>query len=219
MLFPAKSLLLVLSAYVLGFITAIPLGATQLEIARRSLNGYHFSALMIVVGSVLSDAMYGVIAFFGVAPFLQDSTVMAGFWIANACILIVLGISVIRQSSRRLTPDDLSNSVLPKKNIAFFTGFSLAVTNPLMVVWWLLGARIMSTLGLFKNADTADTLLFLIAGSLGIGTYLTLLTFGVYRAKRFLDDRFIQSATVIFGAILLCLAVYSVVQAAIDLNK
>ena len=219
MLFSANSLLLVLSAYVLGFFTAIPPGATQIEIARRSLNGYPVSALMIVVGSVLSDAMYGVIAFFAVAPFLQNSTVMAGFWIVNACILIVLGIYVIRQRGRQLSQHDIANSVLPKKGIALITGFSLAVTNPLMVVWWLLGARIMTTLGLYNNANRADTLLFLIAGSLGFGTYLTLLTFGVYRAKKFLSKRFIRSATAIFGVALLCLAAYSVVEAVIDLSK
>ena len=219
MFFSDKSLLLVLSAFVLGFFTAIPPGATQIEIARRSLAGYPFSALMIVVGAVLSDSMYGVIAFFGVAPFLQDSKVMAGFWIVNACILIVLGILVIRQRSHRRTPKDIAHSVLPKKKIAFFTGFSLAVTNPMMVVWWLLGARIMTHLGLFKNANTADSLFFLIAGSLGFGAYGALLTFGVYRAKKFLSERFIRSATVFFGAILLCLAIYSVVEAAIDLSK
>ena len=219
MFFPEKSLLLVLSAFVLGFFTAIPPGATQIEIARRSLGGYPFSALMIVAGSVLSDIIYGVIAFFCVAPFLQDSRVMAGFWIVNACILIVLVILVIRQRSHRQTRKEIAKSVLPKKKIAFITGFSLAMTNPLMVVWWLLGARIMTHLGLFKNANTADSLLFLIAGSLGFGAYGALLTFGVYRAKKFLSERFIRSATLFFGAILVCLAIYSVVEAAIDLSK
>jgi threonine/homoserine/homoserine lactone efflux protein len=219
MLLSNKSLLLVLCTFVMGFFTAIPPGATQIEIARRSLNGYPFSALMIVFGSVLSDAMYGVIAFFAVAPFLQDSKVMAGFWIVNASILIFLGIFVIRQSSRRQTMEDIGGSVLPKKNIAFFTGFSLAVTNPLMIVWWLLGARIMSNLGLFRNANKGDTVLLLVAGSIGFGTYLTLLTFGVYRAKKFLSKRFIRSATAFFGAALLCLALYSLVEAAIEFSK
>jgi LysE type translocator. len=54
----------------MGFVAAVPVGATQLEIARRSLNGYFSSALMIMVGSVISDVMYGIIALFGIAPFL-----------------------------------------------------------------------------------------------------------------------------------------------------
>ena len=174
---------------------------------------------MIVAGSVLSDVIYGVIAFFCVAPFLQNSTVMAGFWFLNAVILIFLGIFVIRQRSRRQTQKEIAESVLPKKKIAFITGFSLALTNPLMVVWWLFGARIMGHLGLFKSENLADTLLFLIAGCLGFGGYGTVMTFGVYRAKRFLSERFIRSATVYFGIALLCLAVYSVVEAAIYFGK
>jgi len=50
-------------------------GATQIEIAKRSFAGYIKAALMIVLGSAISDVMYGFIAFFGIAPFLKEKVV------------------------------------------------------------------------------------------------------------------------------------------------
>ncbi len=64
-----KFVLSLITIYIMGYFTAIPIGATQIEIAKRSFSGLVKPALMIVLGSALSDTMYGFIAFFGIAPF------------------------------------------------------------------------------------------------------------------------------------------------------
>ena len=61
-----------IAIYIMGFFTAIPIGATQIEIAKRALAGHVKAALMVVLGSTISDVMYGFIAFFGIAPFLKE---------------------------------------------------------------------------------------------------------------------------------------------------
>ena len=212
---PLKILALAVLGYVMGFLAAMPVGATQLEIARRSLAGYRASALMVVVGSVLSDTMYGVIAFFGIAPYLHDRAIVLAFWIVNACILVVLGVWSIRQSRHPLAMDELTGRMLPKRNVAFVTGFSLAVTNPLMVVWWLLGSQFLGKIGLIKHLRTPQAIEFLMAGALGIGSYLALLALGVHRAKRFLSARAVQWIIGGFGVALIGLATYSLVQSAL----
>jgi threonine/homoserine/homoserine lactone efflux protein len=92
----------IIVAYLMGFIAAIPVGATQLEIARRSLNGFPSSAAMLVAGSVISDTMYGVIALFGIAPFLQSPSVTMVFGFANAGILTALGIWALIESKKNI---------------------------------------------------------------------------------------------------------------------
>ena len=198
----------------MGFVVAIPIGATQLEIARRSLNGFLSSALMIVVGSVISDIMYGVIALLGIAPFLQEPTVMAVFWLLNAIILIVLAIWTIRQSKSPIRHHSRSGNRLGKHNVAFLTGFSLAITNPLMVVWWIFGVRLLMDLRLMVKHTTSQTVLFLVVGGLGIGSYLSLLAFIVFKAKRFFSELTIKKITLAFGVVLLGLATYFMVRSA-----
>jgi len=205
-------LLFISSAFVMGFIAAVPIGATQLEIARRSIHGYYVSALMIVAGSVLSDSLYGVIAFFGIAPFLQDKGIIALFRIVNAVILIGLGFWALRESKVFSIEDKLAGRILSRRHLSFITGFLLAVTNPLMIFWWLTGARIIMDAGIIKQLGHTDIIIFLAAGSLGIGSYLTALAFGVYKAKKFISTGGIRKLTSAFGVILFLLAGYFIFQ-------
>src|SRR3990172_4767905 len=93
-------ILLLISAYLLGFLAAIPAGPVQIEVIRRSVNGHLKSSLMVVLGAFLADVFYGAIAFFGIAPFLEKEKVMALFWLAGGLLLTVIGIVSIRQSLR-----------------------------------------------------------------------------------------------------------------------
>jgi threonine/homoserine/homoserine lactone efflux protein len=210
---------MVASVFALGFVEAIPVGATQLEIARRSLNGFFSSALMIVAGSVLSDAIYGVIAFWGVAPFLRNHTVVSIFWIVGAAVSAALGIWAVREGNSRRPVSERSMKLLKKHDLAFATGFSLAVTNPFMIAYWLIGASVLKNAGLVHMQRMADKVLFLVAGSLGIGTYLLVLATVVFRVKHFLSEVSIRRITLAFGIVLLALSSYFAVRAATVLKE
>ncbi len=201
----------------MGFVAAMPVGPTQLEITRRSLNGYFSSALMIIVGQLISDLIYGIIALFGIAPFLQHPKVVAIFWLLNAVILVVLAIWTIRQNKHPSENRDQVRNRLGKHDVAFFIGFSLAITNPLMIVWWLLGARILIDLGLIVKYTALENVLFLGIGALGIGSYLALLALIVLKAKGYFSERNIHKITLIFSVFLLGLAAYLGVRSAFAL--
>jgi threonine/homoserine/homoserine lactone efflux protein len=213
-----KEAVLVLSVFFMGFVEAVPIGATQLEIARRSLNGYLSSALMIVVGSVLSDAMYGVIAFWGVAPFLRNNTVLAIFWILGAAASALLGVWAVREGRSNHVATDRSMRLLKKRNLAFLTGFSLAITNPFMIAYWLIGASFLRKVGILHSFQMSDRILLLTAGSLGIASYLVVLAMTVYKVKKFFSDQAIRQITLAFGVVLLILAAYFSFRAATTLH-
>jgi threonine/homoserine/homoserine lactone efflux protein len=197
----------------MGFLAAIPVGATQIEIAKRLINGYTFSAMMIVAGAVISDFTYGVIALFGIAPFLESPQSIAVFSVINSIILIVLGIITLHQNRTKLNLELNSKEVLPKRKVAFITGFLLAVTNPLMIYWWLLGSRILGSAYRIEKYDTFNIFLLLISGTLGIGSYPMTILFGVHMTKRFFSESGIRKTTIIFGIALFCLAAYFLYQA------
>src|SRR5574340_826924 len=176
-------IILLISAYLMGCLAAIPAGPVQIEVVRRSVNGHLKASLMVVFGAFLADASYGFIAFFGIAPYLEKETVMAVFWLTGGLILTALGVMSIRHSLRKeeiiYTPRHLK-----KKRWAFLGGLSLSATNPMMLLWWLSGARIFKDIGLIKefNADIAVS--FLAAGSLGLASYLVALSVLIYWAKK-----------------------------------
>ncbi|MDA8432152.1 MAG: LysE family transporter [Nitrospiraceae bacterium] len=197
--------LFIISAFLLGFIAAIPAGPIQIEVMRRSLNGHLKAALMVVLGAFVSDVVYGAIAFFGIAPFLRERIVMAVFWLGGSLILVVLGVLTIRNAA---TPRDSGSKYLVKKRWAFLGGLSLSGTNPMMIFWWLLGSRIFLDIGLIDALTQRVAVFFLLAGGLGLASYLTLLSLVLYWLKRFISEKRIRQINIGFGVVLILLAFY-----------
>jgi len=196
-----------ISAYLLGFLAAIPTGPVQVEVVRRSINGYLKPSLMVVFGAFISDVFYGSIAFFGIAPFLEDENVMAGFWLAGGLILTVLGILSIRHSLR---DDEITFNPghLKRKRWAFLGGLSLSATNPMMILWWLTGVKIFKDVGLITSFTSKIAVSFLAAGSLGLASYLTGLSLFIFWAKKFISHRTLRRINLFFGSLLVVLAIY-----------
>jgi threonine/homoserine/homoserine lactone efflux protein len=222
--------LFLLSVYVLGFLAAIPIGASQIEVARRSLNGFLASALVVVGGSVSSDFVYGSIALYGLAPFLQKPEVEAIFWLVNAALILVFAIIMLRDSK----PADDGNSgfnlvvtesarpqqsKLGNRRLAYFTGFSLAFTNPLMIAWWLLAAKFLKDVGISPDLTNTTRVIFLIAGCLGIGSYLLLLAVIIYRRHKLLSQKNVRRITKGFGIVMILFAIYFVIRSIIMLTS
>jgi threonine/homoserine/homoserine lactone efflux protein len=186
-------------SFALGFLAAIPVGGSQIEMAKRALFGFKRSAQMVVLGSVTSDIIYGVIALYGIAPFFNDPRVQAGFNVLGSVVLWVLAFFTYRESKKDHIVN-LSGSSLENKKLAYVTGFTLAFSNPPMMLSWLMGLTLAKHIGL----TIADTNLakgfFIISGAMGLGSYLLLLGVFVGKVKHFIP-------TSAFGRIYATLAV------------
>lgn len=204
-----NNLYLFLLAVGLGFVTAIPVGGSQIEAAKRAIHGHLKAAWMVVLGSVSSDIMYGVIALFGVAPFLDIPWVMAVFSAVGAVVLWVLAYLTLRESKK---PHHLRLGMnsLKSKRRAYVTGFSLAVTNPPMIITWLYGATLAKHLGLATPFTGGGKAIFIAGGALGLGGYLAGLSLVMYRIKHFIPMKAIGRVYYWLGIGLFLLAFFFV---------
>jgi threonine/homoserine/homoserine lactone efflux protein len=191
----------------MGFFTAIPIGATQIEIAKRSLNNQLQAGLMVVLGSVSSDVMYGFIALFGVAPFLRNQMVIAIFKMVGAAILLILAFFTFRQNTKADIMN-LTDSILKDKRLSFITGFSLALTNPVMIFWWLIGTQVVKDLELVNTFTPTLSASFLIFGGLGLASYLTTLALVLHWVKQFVSNKVMRRTYFVLGVVLVILSVY-----------
>ncbi len=234
-----NTVLFLVCVYLLGFLAAIPVGASQIEVARRSLNGFLASALVVVAGSVSSDLIYGAIAMYGLAPILQTPEVEAIFWLVNAALMLIFGIGIFRESSytgklmTHRVPAEAIEGVpvtehpattaarrkLTSQRLAYVTGFSLAFTNPMMIAWWLLAARFLKDLGLTGTLTDTTRVFFLVAGIIGIGSYLTLFAFVIHRRHKSFSPKNARRVTRGFGVAMILFAIYFVVRSIIMLNN
>ncbi len=202
-----KTFLFLLLTYTMGFAAAIPFGATQIEIAKRSLNNHKRAAYMVVAGSASSDVMYGFIALFGIAPFLQSKIVIAVFNLAATLILWVLAFITFRDIRKSKMPE-INGTTLTNYKLSFLTGFTLALPNPMMIFWWLIGTRIIKDLALVQNFDMKTSILFVVTGGIGIASYLTTLTNLLHWAKKLINDKMIKKVNSGLGFLLILLSFY-----------
>ncbi|HEY9165268.1 MAG TPA: LysE family transporter [Candidatus Kryptonia bacterium] len=193
--------------YILGFLTAMPVGATQIEIAKRSLNNHLRSAYMVALGSASSDIMYGFIALFGVAPFMKDKIVIAIFDLAATLILWILSYFTFK-TGMNVDVTELGHATLRNKRISYITGFSLAATNPMMIIWWLIGVKIIKDLGLVSSFSGDTSLIFVIVGGLGLASYLCTLANTLHWAKKFISNEKMKKVNFALGVILALLSFY-----------
>jgi threonine/homoserine/homoserine lactone efflux protein len=180
-----RIILLFFLALGLGFLAAIPVGGSQIEAAKRAIHGHLRAAWMVVLGSVSSDIFYGVIALFGIAPFLEIPGVMAAFNAVGVLVLWTLSFLTIRES-RKPHEVRLEQSSLSSRRRAYLTGFTLAFTNPIMILTWLYGITLAKHLGLASPFTTVTKILFISGGALGLGTYLGALSAVMHRIKHFI---------------------------------
>lgn len=176
---------LVLLAVGMGFLAAIPIGASQIEAAKRAIHGHLGAALMVVLGSVSSDLVYGVAAMFGLAPFLHVQVVMAIFNALGAIVLWYLAWRTLAES-RKPNEVRLEQASLKSRRWAYLTGFSLAFSNPPMILTWLYGAALARQLGLAPHFTTGLKLLFIGGGVVGLAGYLGALSLVLFRVKHFI---------------------------------
>ncbi len=201
--------LLAIVAYVMGFLTAIPPGATQIEIAKRAFDQKSRAAYMVVLGSVLSDTAYGAVALFGLAPFFRYTAVQLSFWLAGTAVLAVLAVITFKRISETDgTRLDNTTETTGKLSVSFVTGYSLAVTNPMMIFWWLAGSRIIVDIHIVSKFNVGHSIVFLFAGAAGIGSYLVTLSSILKKARRFLSETWMHRIKLGMAVALVVLGLY-----------
>jgi threonine/homoserine/homoserine lactone efflux protein len=209
----SRGALLFLLAYALGFVAAIPLGGSQIEVAKRAIADELVAAGLVVLGSISSDLVYGVVALFGIAPIMERPGVLAGFDVAGAVLLWVLGFATLR-ARHRAHPLGQARWALAGPGRAYLTGFLLAFSNPPMILTWLLGIALAKHLGLASPLSVGARALFIAGGVLGLGSYLGLLAVVLHRVKHFIAAAAFDEVNRWMGIALLVLSFYFVYGAA-----
>jgi threonine/homoserine/homoserine lactone efflux protein len=206
-----KTLVLLLAIYIMGFLSAIPVGPVQIEIAKRSLHNHLRAAIMVALGAITSDILYGFIALFGVAPFFENKTAVAIFELCGTVIIWILAFFTLRQGTKP-HPLGLNLTILKSKRIAFITGFSLSVANPMMIFWWLIGVQIVRHVNLVDTFTSAVSLSFVFSGGAGLATYLIAIAVALHWAKKFVSPRSLQKIYVALGISLIMLSLYFLIN-------
>jgi hypothetical protein len=135
--------------------------------------------------------LVGFVALFGVAPFLSRPTVAFWFFLAGGLLLAGLAVLTFKESAK--PPHlDFDHALLRRGRLSYVTGFSLAFTSPPMLLVWLIGKGIAEKLGLVAAFEAKASAVFVLAGGLGLVSYLAGLALVLGRVKRFFSIRLLR---------------------------
>ncbi|KRE83745.1 amino acid transporter [Paenibacillus sp. Soil766] len=108
-----------------------PINAAQLDKGAR----FGFTqAWLIGLGAMCADLLYMLLIYFGLAHFLTAPFMKTFLWLFGCFVLIYTGIDTLRnvKITKETSPRETQSSVS-----SFRSGFIMALTNPLNILFWL----------------------------------------------------------------------------------
>ena len=187
-----------------GMLSMIPVGGVQLQVIKKSLIGHLRAAIMTALGSVTSDGVYGILVLFGFSAFMMKKGYQIALYSVGIALLTII---LIKMHIDRNKPTQEST---PKYHgrISFISGFSIAITNPGMLIWWIIGYHFFLNLALFREVTTAVKILFLVSALIGLGGYLIVVAIIVYKLKKSFSDKLLKRIHFFILAVLTFLILY-----------
>lgn len=178
-------------AYGVGLIAAIPIGPAQIEAAKRALSGNRRAGLSVAVGSVSSDLLYGSIALFGLASFLETPWIQAVFNGVGIGVLWVLSYFTFREAEK---DHSIQAAHFRQKSLwaSYWIGFTLSASNLPMILNWLFAVTLAEKIGLHRPDGWLEKTAFVLGGVLGILSYLCGVVQMVFRSKSFVTSKTIR---------------------------
>jgi threonine/homoserine/homoserine lactone efflux protein len=174
----------------LGFLSAIPIGAVQVHVVKKALHGFRNTAVAIALGSGTSDLIYGLLTLFGLGNFLMSARFQICFYFLGVVVLSFLLYRSIREHRHHVM--GFNNSSEEKNNehrYGFLTGFTLAIANPSMVLWWIVGFKVFLDLGLFYDVTIPLKIAFVLSGVTGLAGYLILQAMIINRIRHAISEK------------------------------
>lgn len=193
----------------LGLTLAAPIGPVNLEIIKRGLSSGFRQAFLTGAGAMSADATYLTLIFFGLTAFLDISFMKIFLGIAGSIILIYLGVLSVKEFFRS-TGDD-SKSPPRLFNNSYVTGYVLAISSPMTIVWWtgVFGALLTSQTNTVTNITAFFSCLSILLGCfLWVFSLAVVLHFG----KNFINKKTTGFISLIAGIFLIGFGFYFMYQ-------
>ena len=193
-----------LSYVFLGISLAAPIGPINAAQIDRGIKNGFWHAWMIGLGSVAADFLYMLVVYFGVVNFLHTPLIKTFLWSFGFFVLVYTGIESLMGAGKISASSRNSNDTYMK---TFFTGFFMALSNPLTILFWLgiYGSVLAKTA---QSVDHAHLVLYSAAIFIGLTLWDVSMAALASSFRKFLTDRLLIGISAISGLSLIGFGFY-----------
>lgn len=199
-------------AYIVGFLISVPIGAVQIEVAKRAINNHLKSAYMVALGSVFSDIIYGIIASFSITSFLDNIKVKATLIMFSGFLLAFLAVIAFRDALKSQN-SNFGQIKSKSYHISIITGFSMSFTNPLMIIFWVIYVQFSYDIGIIPYYNAIFLIIFVFFSGAGLFSYLFFIAKILNHVRKSFSIEFIKKVNIILSIVLTGFACYFIIRA------
>jgi L-lysine exporter family protein LysE/ArgO len=140
-----------ISYALLGISLSAPIGPINAAQLNRGMRHGFLHAWLVGLGGMISDLLFMLLIYFGVASFLTTPLMKTFLWLFGCFILVYTGIESIIGAKNLVAAKPSVKASSKRKS--FHMGFLIAISNPLNIIFWLgiYGAVLAKTSDLYNN--------------------------------------------------------------------
>lgn len=193
-----------IKGFLVGMVITAPVGPVGALVVQRTINNGRLSGIVSGIGASAGDAVYAVIAAFGltfISGLISENQALVR--IAGGIILFIFGVRVYYSR-----PPSYSASNSDNNHFGIFgSAFLLTLSNP-MVIFSILA--LFAILGIAEPADYYRTASFLVLGIFaGCFVLWTALCYGISKLRGRIGERGLSLVNKITGVIILACGAYA----------
>jgi threonine/homoserine/homoserine lactone efflux protein len=207
-------IVILIKGIIIGWFASLPMGPIGVLCVQRTLSGGKFSGFISGMGAAAADALFALIAGFGVNYIIQmiENQELL-FKMIGSSIIVLIGLKIyLTDTVKQFRLSRSNKEGKPLRH--FFTVFFLTLTNPgmiLLFIWFFATLNIVLNTSNYVMSSVIVLGVF-IGGSLWWFTVATI----VNRLRNNLRIRSIYWFNKISGGIILFLGIVSIIKVLVD---
>ena len=205
---------MIFSAFVVGFLVAIPPGTVTVAAAQKSISYGFKNSMAFTFGSCLSDILYILIVLYGFAPLINNSNLYKIiFWFFSGILLFYFGIDALKTIKKNIAFTQTTNG--HKQYVKdTLSGIGITLSNPMTIAGWLVIAGGFFTHWKVEwppiNNYGPFSIVFMMIGVL---CWFVPLLYIISKAKNVLNHVFLKLFSVVSGLFFISIALFSTYSA------
>ncbi|MFZ7103154.1 MAG: LysE family translocator [Peptococcaceae bacterium] len=194
---------LFIKGIIIGLSIAAPVGPIGILCIRRTLTQGRIAGLLTGLGAATADAIYGIIAGFGI-------TIITNILIAyQQEIGLVGGILLCFLGGKTLLARPIKAQILTRDKAlagSYFSTLLLTLTNPLTIIFFMAIFTSLNPQGVQNSLTPAILVLGVFGGS---ALWWLMLSLGVNFIRSIITDNFLKVINILSGTIIICFGIWS----------
>ena len=196
--------------FFLGVSLAAPIGPVKATLLNTGIKNGFFHAWIFGIGALITDIMYMLMVFFGVAQFIDSPILKTILWSFGCFVLIYTGVENLLTLNKIKMDFKIGKTIRFRQSFLFC--FFMAMLNPLTILFWLViyGSILAGTAG---TLTWYQIIIYSIAILFGISLVDFIMAFISSVARKLLNTNLLRSISIISSIAMIGFGIFFGIQA------